>query len=87
MEYFERYEGGERAVLVHLDIRQIQDPDDLSEFELLVDSAGAQRVELVTGSRLKPDAKYFVGSGKAQEIAELVSANDADIVIFNHSLS
>jgi len=87
LEYFERYEGGERAVLVHLDIRQIQDPDDLSEFELLVDSAGAQRVELVTGSRLKPDAKYFVGSGKAQEIAELVSANDADIVIFNHSLS
>lgn len=87
MEYFERYEGGERAILVHLDIRQIQDPDDLNEFELLVDSAGAQRVELVTGARQRPDAKYFVGSGKAQEIAELVSANDADIVIFNHSLS
>lgn len=87
MEYFERYEGGERAILVHLDIRQIQDPDDLTEFELLVDSAGAQRVELVTGSRMRPDAKYFVGSGKAQEIAELVSTHDADIVIFNHSLS
>ena len=87
MEYFGRYEGGERAILVHLDIRQIQDPDDLSEFELLVDSAGAQRVELVTGSRQRPDAKYFVGSGKAQEIAELVSEHDADIVIFNHSLS
>ncbi|MBU5616703.1 GTPase HflX [Psychrobacter sp. TAE2020] len=87
MEYFGRYEGGERAILVHLDIRQIQDPDDLGEFELLVDSAGAQRVELVTGSRQRPDAKYFVGSGKAQEIAELVSEHDADIVIFNHSLS
>ena len=44
-------------------------------------------MELVTGSRQRPDAKYFVGSGKAQEIAELVSAHDADIVIFNHSLS
>ena len=87
MEYFGRYEGGERAILVHLDIRQIQDPDDLGEFELLVDSAGAQRVELVTGTRQRPDAKYFVGSGKAQEIAELVSEHDADIVIFNHSLS
>ncbi len=87
MEYFGRYEGGERAILVHLDIRQIQDPDDLGEFELLVDSAGAQRVELVTGTRQRPDAKYFVGSGKAQEIAELVSQHDADIVIFNHSLS
>ena len=87
MEYFGRYEGGERAILVHLDIRQIQDPDDLGEFELLVDSAGAQRIELVTGARQRPDAKYFVGSGKAQEIAELVSEHDADIIIFNHSLS
>lgn len=87
MEYFDRYEGGERAILVHLDIRQLQDPDDLGEFELLVDSAGAQRLALVTGSRLKPDAKYFVGSGKAEEIAELVRLHDADIVIFNHSLS
>lgn len=87
MEYFERHEGGERAILVHLDIRQLQDPDDLNEFELLVDSAGAERLALVGGSRLKPDAKYFVGAGKAEEIAELVRQFDADIVIFNHSLS
>lgn len=87
MEYFERHAGGERAILVHLDIRQIQDPDDLGEFELLADSAGANALALVTGSRLKPDARYFVGSGKAEEIAELVRQHDADIVLFNHSLS
>ncbi|WP_201587971.1 ribosome rescue GTPase HflX [Psychrobacter jeotgali] len=87
MEYFERHEGGERAILVHLDIRQIQDPDDLGEFELLAASAGANQLALVSGSRLKPDAKYFVGSGKAEEIAELVRMHDADIVLFNHSLS
>lgn len=87
MEYFERHEGGERAIIVHLDIRQMQDPDDLGEFELLADSAGADRLALVTGSRMRPDAKYFVGSGKAQEIAELVREHDADIVLFNHSLS
>ena len=87
MEYFERHEGGERAIIVHLDIRQIQDPDDLNEFELLADSAGADRLALVTGSRSRPDAKYFVGSGKAQEIAELVREHDADIVLFNHNLS
>ena len=87
MEYFERHEGGERAIIVHLDIRQIQDPDDLNEFELLADSAGADRLALVTGSRARPDAKYFVGSGKAQEIAELVREHDADIVLFNHNLS
>ena len=87
MDYFERHEGGERAIIVHLDIRQIQDPDDLNEFELLADSAGADRLALVTGSRARPDAKYFVGSGKAQEIAELVREHDADIVLFNHNLS
>ncbi|WP_201558481.1 ribosome rescue GTPase HflX [Psychrobacter sp. 72-O-c] len=87
MDYFEKHKGGERAILVHLDIRQMQDPDDLGEFELLADSAGADRYALVTGSRMKPDAKYFVGSGKAQEIAELVREHDADIVLFNHSLS
>ncbi|AAZ18224.1 probable GTP - binding protein, possible phage lambda cII repressor [Psychrobacter arcticus 273-4] len=87
MEYFERHTGGERAIIVHLDIRQIQDPDDLGEFELLADSAGADRLALVTGSRARPDARYFVGSGKAEEIAELVREHDADIVLFNHSLS
>ena len=87
MEYFERHTGGERAIIVHLDIRQIQDPDDFGEFELLADSAGADRLALVTGSRARPDARYFVGSGKAEEIAELVREHDADIVLFNHSLS
>ena len=87
MEYFDRHEGGERAILVHLEIRQISDPDDLEEFKLLVDSAGAEQLAVITGSRQKPDAKYFIGSGKAQEIAEQVQALEADIVIFNHSLT
>ena len=87
MDYFGRHEGGERAILVHLDIRQISDPDDLEEFKLLVDSAGAQQLAIITGSRQKPDAKYFIGSGKALEIAEQVQALEADIVIFNHSLT
>lgn len=87
MEYFDRYEGGEKAILVHLTITHITDPDDLEEFELLVDSAGASKQALVTGTRNKPDAKYFVGTGKAEEIAQLVEAHEADIVIFNHSLT
>lgn len=87
MEYFDRYEGGEKAILVHLTITHLTDPDDLEEFELLVDSAGATKQALVTGTRSKPDAKYFVGTGKADEIAQLVADHEADIVIFNHSLT
>ncbi len=87
MEYFGRHEGGERAILVHLDIRYLKDPDDLEEFKLLVDSAGAQQLGIITGSRQTPDAKYFVGTGKAEEIAAQVELHKADIVLFNHSLS
>lgn len=87
MEYFDRYEGGEKAILVHLTITHLTDPDDLEEFELLVESAGAQKQALVTGTRSKPDAKFFVGTGKAEEIAQLVEQYEADIVIFNHSLT
>lgn len=47
MQYFDRHEGGERAILVHLEVRQISDPDDLEEFKLLVDSAGAEQLAVV----------------------------------------
>ena len=87
MQYFERHEGGENAILVHLDIRQITDPDDLEEFRLLVHSAGANELDIITGSRDKPHAKYFVGTGKAEEIAQAVERCEADIVIFNHTLT
>lgn len=87
MEYFERHQGGEKAILVHLTITHLNDPDDLEEFELLVKSAGATQLALVTGTRHKPDAKFFVGTGKAEEIAQLVQEHEADIVIFNHSLT
>ncbi|OOR87655.1 GTPase HflX [Moraxella caviae] len=87
MQYFDRHDGGENAILVHLDIREMSDPDDLEEFRLLVHSAGASELAIITGSRNKPHAKYFVGTGKAEEIAQAVSEHDADIVIFNHNLT
>ncbi len=87
MEFFERHEGGEKAILVHLELKQYSQDEDLSEFQLLATSAGAQILGVVTGSRQKPDAKLYAGSGKAQEIAELVKATGADLVLFNHALS
>ncbi|WII94632.1 GTPase HflX [Moraxella haemolytica] len=87
MQYFDRHEGGEKAILVHLDIREMIDPDDLEEFRLLVHSAGANELAIITGARNRPHAKYFVGTGKAEEIAQAVDAHGADIVIFNHDLS
>ena len=87
MQYFDRHDGGENAILVHLDIREMIDPDDLEEFRLLVHSAGANELDIITGGRNKPHAKYFVGTGKADEIAQAVARHEADIVIFNHDLT
>lgn len=87
MEFFERHEGGERAILVYLELRQYSQDEDLNEFQLLATSAGAEILGVVTGSRQKPDAKLYAGSGKVQEIADLVKATEADLVLFNHTLS
>lgn len=86
MELFERHQGGERALLVHISIRQLEELD-VEEFKLLAKSAGATIVDLITGSRPKPDAKLFIGSGKAEEVAERVKADEIDLVIFDHTLS
>jgi len=74
-------------VLVHVDFAEETNKEDLSELSLLVSSAGVNAVEVITTARNAPLAKYFVGSGKAQEIAQAVQSADADVVIFNHALS
>lgn len=84
---FERYETGENAVLVHIDFSDEDSREDLVELQLLVESAGAQSIGVITGSRRAPDRKFFVGSGKAEELAALVAATEANVVIFNHALS
>ncbi|MBD2811337.1 GTPase HflX [Xenorhabdus sp. Vera] len=84
---FDRYEGGELAVLVHVFFSQEKDTENLSEFESLVTSAGVSPVQIVTGSRKAPHPKYFVGEGKAEEIADAVKSSGADVVLFNHTLS
>ncbi|MGL6021354.1 MAG: ribosome rescue GTPase HflX [Gibbsiella quercinecans] len=84
---FDRYEAGEQAVLVHIYFSQDRDTEDLSEFESLVSSAGVEALQVVTGSRKAPHPKYFVGEGKAEEIADAVKASGASVVLFDHSLS
>lgn len=85
--FFDRPESGELAVLVHLDFPQSSDPDDPREFEELVLSAGGDPVDFITGSRSTPDARFFVGTGKLDELRETVRMHGAGLVIFNHNLS
>jgi len=84
---FDRYQAGEQAVLVHLDFPDESTREDLTEFKMLVSSAGVNELTVVSGKRSTPHPKFFVGSGKAEEIADAVRLYEADVVLFNHSLS
>jgi len=84
---FDRYEAGEQAVLVHVNFSDEGEREDLDELKMLVSSAGVNALGVITTSRSAPSAKFFVGSGKAEEIASQVQMLDADVVIFNHALT
>jgi GTPase len=63
------------------------DPHDTAEFKALAASAGTIGVGLVLASRARPDAKYFVGSGKAEEIKASAEQNDAELILVDQTLS
>jgi len=84
---FERPRTGERAVLVRLGLGAQVDPEDLQEFRQLAVSAGALPVATLTGRRARPDSRYFLGSGKAEELRSIAQAHEADIILVDHALS
>jgi GTPase len=59
----------------------------LEELALLVDTAGADPVELVLQRRDAPDPATYIGSGKAKELQELADALDVDLVVFDDELT
>jgi len=85
--FFDRPDSGERAVLVHLDLTHEKEREDPREFEELVLSAGGDPVALIGGQRSSPTPRYFVGTGKLEEIRQQVVHHEAEIVLFNHALS
>jgi GTP-binding protein HflX len=84
---FERHQGGDEAILVCLDFGEADYRDGVDEFVELVKSAGVKPLQIIEGKRQRPDAAYFAGSGKADEIAQAVAEHQAQLVIFNHQLS
>ncbi len=73
--------------MVGVGIGRPVDPSDTSEFQALAASAGTQGVGLVLATRARPDPKYFVGSGKAEEIRVCAEANEADLVLVDQTLT
>lgn len=84
---FERPKAGERAILVQLALPGLNAERALQEFKELATSAKAEVVAVITGSRAVPEAKYYVGLGKAEEIQQQVEEHKAELVLVNHELS
>ena len=99
---FERPDSGDRALLVHIDIRQDVAPRagargagpgstdveaDRVEFVELARSAGLEVTELVTGSRQRPSARHFIGKGKIEELRQALVEHESDVVLFGQRLS
>jgi len=80
----------ERAILVGVILPQIQREeaeDHLDELALLAETAGATVVDRLLQDRRKLDAAYFIGRGKAEEIAASARGLQADLVIFDEDLT
>lgn len=78
---------GEQAVLVHIYFSQYGLEEELSEFKSLVSSASIEAVETVTVHLKTPAAKYLIGSGKAEELAQIVKDSEVSVLIFNQALT
>jgi GTP-binding protein HflX len=85
----DRQDRRERAILVGVDRGDLEWPleESLAELERLAYTAGADVVATATQKLDRPHTKTFIGSGKADEIAELVKELDASLVIFDDDLT
>lgn len=79
----------EKAVLVGIDRPGLSWPLDssLAELERLVDTAGADVVATVTQRLESPNPRTFIGSGKVEEVAQVVRSCGADLIVFDDELT
>ncbi|MBI3222210.1 MAG: GTPase HflX, partial [Nitrosomonadales bacterium] len=79
--------ASETAVLVSIDFGESDYSESLEELRLLAETAGVRTLAIIQAKRQRPDAALFAGSGKVQEIAEIVERMEIPLVIFNHDLT
>ena len=79
---------GERTVLVNVELTSNrQQSNGIDEFRQLALSSGLNIVQTITVKRNSTEAKFFIGTGKVEELASIVNINEVDLVIFSLQLS
>jgi GTP-binding protein HflX len=82
----DRPRSGERALLLHVGLNRPSLDDEIQEFRALADSAGATVIAEVNARRDRPDPRFFVGSGKVEEIKSRVRETGAELILVNQPL-
>lgn len=72
---------------VDFDSDKVQAALKLQELQLLTESAGAEVAEKIIVNRSVANPKFFIGSGKVEEIKILIAAKNINLLIVNHNLS
>ncbi|MEM1229283.1 MAG: GTPase HflX [Pseudomonadota bacterium] len=94
--FFERPELGRQAVLLHIDFDSPRNDGDgraLSaapapqETRELAEGAGLAVAAVVRGKRRTPHPRHFVGSGKLDELKQVMRHEDADLLLLNHDIA
>lgn len=80
----------ENAILIGLATREVSKDkvqEHLDELEMLADTAGANNVFKIMQDKSKPDSAFYIGKGKAEEVAELAELNNINLIIFDDDLN
>ncbi|MCW8961895.1 MAG: GTPase HflX, partial [Ignavibacteriaceae bacterium] len=80
----------ERAMLIALQTRNLNRElveEHLAELEELSDTAGADSIFKIIQTKSSIDPAFYIGKGKAEELAQLVELNDIDLAIFDDDLT
>ena len=75
------------VVLLALDQGRYDMARSLDELRALAETAGAEAVAMTLQRRPAPDARTFIGEGKAEEVKQLAEMNDASLILFDNELS
>lgn len=87
MQYYENSQAPQRAVLVAVDTGEYDVEQSLDELEELARTAGADVIARVSQARPAPDPATCIGSGRLKEVAQLVKAEECDLLIFDEDLT
>ena len=84
MEFFERYQASDQAVLVHIEFSGGKfENSSIEEFEVLAKSCGLSVLHTFDIKKSFLDSKYLIGKGKLSEISDFIGLKGSLLVVFN----